>query len=198
MSEAAELFAGAPPAPVKDKYISKGAELSPCGRYRYLLWREWRGTHDPKNWTWYGFKDGAGADCGDPKTVLFVMLNPSTADGEKDDATIRRCVGFAKSWKYERVEVVNLYAFRATKPRDLWKAGDARHAPRNQSIIAGAARRAGIVIAAWGAHGAEGEQGEIVRGWMNDCDVYHLGLTKEGHPRHPLYLPSDATPKLLK
>lgn len=102
-----------------DPYISKGAAISPCGRYRYLLWREWRGTHDRKNWRWQGFKDGAGADVGEPKSCLFVMLNPSTADGDRDDPTIRRCVAFAKAWKFERLEVVNLFAFRATNPRDL-------------------------------------------------------------------------------
>lgn len=193
------LFAAEEIAPAKPpKYIDAGADISPCGRYRYRLWREWRGTHEHKNWNWFGFKDGAGTECGEPKTCLFVMLNPSTADGEKDDATIRRCVGFAKTWKYERMEVVNLYAFRATKPRDLWAAGDARHAPRNQEVIASASRRAGIIIAAWGAHGTEGGQGETVRGWMYDPDVYHLGLTKDGNPKHPLYLPGDAKPVLLR
>jgi hypothetical protein len=193
------LFDLETPAPAKPpKYIDAGADISPCGRYRYRLWREWRGVASPENWEWFGFKDGRGVECGEPKSVLFVMLNPSTADGEKDDATIRRCVGFAKAWKYDRMEVVNLYAFRATKPRDLWAAGEAKHAPRNQEVIAKAARHAGIIIAAWGAHGAEGDQGGIVRGWMYDPDVYHLGLTKEGHPRHPLYLPGDAKPELMR
>lgn len=180
------------------KYISSGADISPCGLYRYRLWREWRGTGSHENWRWYGFKDGAGAECGDPKTCLFVMLNPSTADGEKDDATIRRCVGFAKAWRYDRMEVVNLYAFRATKPRDMWAAGEARHAPRNQSVIRSSARDAGIIIAAWGTHGAEGDQGEIVRGWLHGYDIHHLGLSKDGHPKHPLYLPADAKPELLR
>src|ERR1700733_11688299 len=91
-------------------YIRSYADISSCGKYRYLLEREWRGTHNPKNWEWMGFKDGVGEEVGQPKSALFVMLNPSTADAEKDDATIRRCVGFAKSWNYERLAVVNLYA----------------------------------------------------------------------------------------
>lgn len=192
------LFDVEEPKPKVEKYTSKGADISPDGRYRYLLWREWRGTGSHENWTWHGFKDGRGAECGDPKTVLFVMLNPSTADGEQDDRTIGRCVGFAKAWKYDRMEVVNLYAYRATKPRDLWAAGEARHAPRNQSVIARAVRDAGIIIAAWGHHGAEGEQADIVRGWMGDPDIYHLGLTKDGHPKHPLYLPANTEPRLMR
>lgn len=177
-------------------YISKGARISSCSKYRYLLWREWRGTHDPKNWHWLGFKDGAGAECGHPKTCLFVMLNPSTADGETDDATIRRCVGFAKMWNYERLEVVNLYAYRATKPKDLFAAGDDMHGPENQEVIERAARDAGIIICAWGAHG-DSWQAENVRGWMHMRRHHALGFTKDGHPRHPLYLPADAEPRLM-
>lgn len=179
------------------EYVGSGADISPCGKHRFLLWREWRGTHCHDNWRWLGAKDGAGAEMGEPKSALFVMLNPSTADGDKDDATIRRCVGFAKSWRYEKLVVVNLYSFRATKPRDLFAAGDAADHFRNQEVIANASLRAGIVIAAWGAHGAEGDRGEIVRGWMFDRPVHHLGLTKDGHPRHPLYVRADTKPELL-
>jgi hypothetical protein len=175
-------------------YISKGSLISACGKYRYLLWREWRGTHDPKNWKWLGFKDGAGAEVGEPKTCLFVMLNPSTADGELDDATIRRCVGFAKAWKYERLEVVNLFAYRATKPKDLFAAGAEMHGLDNQEVIERAVRDAGIIICGWGAHGSWGEQDEIVRGWMLGKKHHALGFTKDGQPRHPLYLPADAKP----
>lgn len=175
-------------------YVHKGALLSADSRYRYSLWREWRGTHDPKNWRWLGGKDGAGNDYGEPKSVLFVMLNPSTADAEKDDATIRRCVGFAKAWKYERIEVVNLFAFRATKPKDLFAAGDAAYAPDNQRRIEIAAHDSGIIICAWGAHGGYGEQDETVRGWLSHKKLYALGFTKDGHPKHPLYLSADAQP----
>jgi hypothetical protein len=70
-----------------EKYVKSGARISADGVYRYVLWREWHGTHDPKNWRWLGGKDGAGVELGYPKSCLFVMLNPSTADGEKDDAT---------------------------------------------------------------------------------------------------------------
>jgi hypothetical protein len=177
-------------------YIRRYADISSCGRYRYLLEREWRGTHDRKNWDWWSFKDGADADVGEPKSVLFVMLNPSTADGTEDDPTIRRCVGFAKAWKYEALAVVNLFAYRATDPKELFKAGDSIHGPRNEEVIERAARDAGIIVCAWGAHGSWGEQDETVRGWMNEHSqkLHALGFTKHGHPKHPLYLPADATP----
>jgi hypothetical protein len=183
------------------KYVNAGARLSGCGVYRYSLWREWRGTHDPKNWRWWGGKDGAGADLGEPKTCLFVMLNPSTADGEKDDATIRRCVGFAKAWKFERLEVVNLFAFRATKPRDVLAFQNQRGdiiGWENSTLVARAAREAGMIVCAWGANvnnlDPMRDHVETVRGWLGDRPHYALGFTKDGHPRHPLYVPLDAQP----
>lgn len=179
-------------------YVRSYADISPCGRYRYLLEREWRGTHDPKHWRWLGAKDGAGHELGEPLSVMFVMLNPSTADGNRDDATIRRCVGFAKAWQYEAISVVNLFAYRATRPKDLFAAGgDVIHGPRNQEMVARASCRAGLIIAAWGAHGAWGGQDETVRGWLGDRPLYSLGLTKDGHPRHPLRLPNTAKPKIM-
>lgn len=174
-------------------YVSKGAQISKCQRYRYLLWREWRGTHDPKHWRWMR-RDGANEPYGQPKPVLFVMLNPSTADGAQDDPTIRRCVNFAKAWAFERLEVVNLFAYRAAKPKALFAAGDEIHGFENQEIVEQAGREAGIIICAWGAHGSHGDQNEIVRGWLHNRKLYALGFTRDGHPRHPLYLPADAKP----
>lgn len=181
-----------------NKYVSSGARISADGVYRYKLWREWRGTHDRKNWRWLGAKDGAGEELGEPKTCLFVMLNPSTADGEIDDPTIRRCIGFAKAWRYEYLEVVNLFAYRATKPADLFafaKAGGDIIGVENSTIIANAALRAGIVICAWGANATAQEYGfhvDTVRGWLDAAPQFALGFTKDGSPRHPLYAPLDA------
>lgn len=182
-----------------EKYINAGARISSDGLYRYLLWREWRGTHDRNHWRWFGGKDGAGADFGEPLSCLFVMLNPSTADGEKDDATIRRCVGFAKAWKYERLEVVNLFAYRATKPRDLLAWQNAREEIigwQNSELMDQAARDAGVIVCAWGANvnslDPTGDHVETVRGWLRDKEMFALGFTKDGHPRHPLYAPADA------
>lgn len=173
------------------KYMSAGAHISADGQYRYLLWREWRGTHDPNNWRWLD------PSYGEPKACLFVMLNPSTADGERDDATIRRCVGFAKAWNFERLEVVNLFGFRATKPRDLFALAAQGGDPvgyENQEIVEQAAHDAGLIVCAWGAHGDFIDQCETMRGWLNGRKLHVLGFTKGGQPRHPLYAPGHALP----
>jgi hypothetical protein len=124
------------------------------------------------------------------------MLNPSTADALLDDPTIRRCIGFARAWGFGALEVVNLFAFRATLPSQLRAALDPV-GPRNNRFLRAALGRADAVVAAWGAHGSWGGRdravlhllsGGIDQPWPSpQC----LGLTKHGHPRHPLYLPLD-------
>lgn len=182
------------------KYTSQGAILSACGTYRYRLWREWRGTPDAKwrMWTDDSGKpvvDGAGHQLGEPYTCVFVMLNPSTADSGVDDPTIRRCVNFAKAWGYERMEVVNLFAYRATDPRALLRLNhdDDPVGPENLRHIRCLADdpTTHLIVCAWGAHGSHIGQADTVRGWMSDSGLYHLGLTKDGHPRHPLYVRSN-------
>jgi len=175
-------------------YIDSGATISHDGRYRYLLWREWRGSNRPENWHWYGAKDGNGAELGYPKACLFVMLNPSTADGTQDDPTIRRCVGFAKSWGFDRLEVVNLFAYRATKPADLLalREPDDPVGSQNQEYVEDRAAEAGKIICAWGSHGAHLGQDETVLGWCGPKSTWALGLTRDGYPRHPLYVAANA------
>lgn len=175
-------------------YIDKGAIISSDERYRYRLWREWRGAASHENWEWFGAKDGAGAELGEPKSCLFIMLNPSTADGEADDPTIRRCVAFAKSWKFDRLEVVNLFAYRATSPRDLLALNhdDDPAGVDNQRHVEMAAARAGLIVCAWGAHGPHIGQDETMLGWLYGRPCFALGFTADGQPRHPLYLRSDA------
>lgn len=177
-------------------YINKGAILSSDGRYRYLLWREWRGTHDPKNWRWLGAKDGVGEELGEPRACVFVMLNPSSADGRVDDPTIRKCVGFARAWRYELLYVVNLFAYRATNPRALLALdhGDDPVGVENQSYFDRVIDRAGIIVCAWGTNGTFVGQDETALGWLDGKRCFALGLTKDGHPRHPLYLPLAAEP----
>jgi len=117
-----------------------------------------------------------------------VMLNPSTATQEQDDPTIRRCIGFARRWGYVRLEVVNLFAWRATRPKDLPRSWD----PEDDRAIREAVVRADRVVAAWGVHGA-GPRADEVLAMLGPCDC--LGVTKHGHPRHPLYLRADTAPR---
>lgn len=152
--------------------LSRSAELSPCGRYRYLLTRTMM------------FGEG---------TCLFVMLNPSTADHAVDDQTIRQCLGFVEAWGYQRLEVVNLFAWRATLPRDMLGAIDPI-GPAGDQWLLRAACGAARIVCAWGEHGRHRGRGDAVRTLLqgHGHSLYHLGLTK-GHaqPRHPLYLARD-------
>lgn len=154
--------------------MKKSANISDCGKYRYTLSREWDSSRP---------------------TVLFVCLNPSTADASKDDPTIRRLVGFAKQWGYGKLWVANLFAFRATKPEDMKAARDPI-GPKNDFLIQRldemASLSGGITVAAWGAHGNHLNRAEEVLKLLRD--PYHLGLTKGGQPRHPLYLPKNVVP----
>lgn len=185
-------------------YIEAGAEISPCGTYRYRLWREWRNHPAPAQWDMWTnadgspVVDGAGQQLGEPKACVFIMLNPSTADGEQDDPTIRRCAGFAKAWGYDRLEVLNLFAYRATKPKDLLSLRHERDPVGENNLrafrqVLSPSRTVGVIICAWGAHGAHIGQDETALGWIGDQQRFALGLTKEGHPRHPLYVHGDAS-----
>jgi hypothetical protein len=125
-------------------------------------------------------------------TVVFVMLNPSTADVEVNDPTVRRCLGFARAWGYGRLEVRNLFDLRTTDPRAMLKHG----APKSEWCD-DALRHAVVdrdVVAAWGNDGAHLGRGMWVARKMlrpNAAHLWHLGLTKTGHPKHPLYLRND-------
>jgi hypothetical protein len=169
--------------------MSRETIFSPCRKYRYTLWREWGG--------WFDDVEPGEACAGNRfKYAMFIGLNPSTADETKDDPTIRRCVGFAKAWGYGALCMTNLFAFRATDPKIMKKqenpVGEANH-----HHILRCAFGAGIVIAAWGTHGVFRNQDLNVKQWVNSIGValHHLGLSKDGHPKHPLYLKSDTTPK---
>lgn len=176
-------------------YTDKGAILSADERYRFLLWREWHTPGNAKNWVWHG-NPGEPDAFRVPRPCVFVMLNPSTADGEADDATIRKCVAYARRWDYERLEVVNLFAYRTTDPRTLLKLNrdDDPVGSFNQHYFERVMYRGGIIICAWGAHGGHLGQDETALGWLDGERCYALGLTKDGHPKHPLYLPLEVEP----
>lgn len=157
-------------------YLFAAATVSADYRYRYSLTRVW-GT--------------GGSLC------VFVLLNPSTADGTEDDPTVRRCVGFAKRLGCASLTIVNLFAFRATKPAALYplRREDAI-GPENDKHLAKARaqveERGGHLIAGWGSHGDLWQRDQEVRGVLG-AGLLRLGaLTSKGQPRHPLYLPNSA------
>lgn len=157
--------------------MSGKAYISADGLYRYSLTRE----------VLTGAAREAAEESG-RETLTFVMLNPSTADATRDDPTIRRCIRFARDWGYARLKVVNLYAYRATDPRELWRAADPV-GPENDHVLALAFGVSDGLVAAWGAHAKP----DRVRAVMSlpMAPRYALGLTKHGAPRHPLYMPAD-------
>lgn len=144
------------------------ADLSDDGRYRYRLTRRWA---DGDTW------------------ATFVMLNPSTADATEDDPTIRRCTAFAKREGCSALQVVNLFAYRATDPRELTKIADPI-GPENDAWLSKALRFPSLRIAAWGTHGRP-DRVVVVKSFAGSC-LRALGVTKDGHPRHPLYVRADA------
>lgn len=148
------------------------AVIDPTGAYRYHLGRHWNPLF--------------------PKRCCFIMLNPSTADAELDDPTIRRCIGFAKRWGYGALDVVNLFAYRATNPQELYQVEDPV-GPDNDRWIRTVTGSAGcsLVVAAWGAHRMASHRGNKIASLI-DCPMVCLGRTKDGYPRHPLYVPADA------
>lgn len=149
----------------------RGAHIEGC--YRYCLWR----TVNP---------------AARPRRLLFVMLNPSTADAEVDDPTLRRCMGFASLWGYRSLEVCNLFAYRATDPKILARVA-APVGPDNDVHLIAAAARAESIVAAWGTRGALRERArEVVALLTRTRSLLCLGLTRDGTPRHPLYVRSDA------
>ncbi len=139
------------------------------GPYRYLLWRTW----DPEQ----------------PR-LLWVMLNPSTADETMNDPTLRRIFGFSCASGFGGLEVVNLFALRSPSPKALLLAPDAI-GPENDRYIQEAVVRASKVIVAWGNEGARDGRNTTVLSLISG-PVFCLGTTSLGHPRHPLYVKARA------
>lgn len=159
------------------------AVFSPCMTYRYLLTRD---LAEPDL-----LAEAQGVT---PATCLFLMLNPSTADHELPDRTITRCMGFARSWGYNRLEVANLFALRSTDPAALKTHRDPV-GPLNDTHIVEAARRADLVVCAWGQHGAFVNRATAVLHLLRPRQLHHLKLSKDGQPGHPLYLRAELKPQ---
>ncbi len=143
------------------------AVYSPDSRYRYALTRIW--APGPQ--------------------VLFVMLNPSTATEVQNDPTVERCERRARALGFGSFAVANIFAFRATDPR-VMRAEPDPVGPENDRAIHDLARTADLVICAWGTHGAHLDRGAVVKSLLGTTgkDLFHLGLSQAGHPKHPLYI----------
>jgi len=149
----------------------KRAHISPCGVYRYSLERIWSGAMPQ---------------------MVFVMLNPSTADADLDDPTIRRCMGLARREAFGGIFVVNLYAFRATNPKELQRVSFPHGGDNADWLDRALARRDRPVVCAWGANADHDTARNFViaaKGFGTRLTC--LGKTKGGAPRHPLYVRAD-------
>lgn len=149
--------------------VERGAEFSPCGRYRYSLWRKW----------------------GEGRTLAFIMLNPSTADADKNDPTVERCERRARAGGFGGVHVANLMAYRATDPKELSPlTREERFGEDNAMALVKVLDMANaMIVVAWGAHGHLGPVA-----WLSAVashkrvKLWCLGTTAAGLPRHPLYV----------
>lgn len=147
-----------------------GAIFSPDRIYRYLLWRQW----------------GEGASM-----VAFIGLNPSTADEVQNDPTVTRCINYAKDWGYDGMYMLNIFAYRATDPKEMMRY----LAPiglRNKHWLFKTRSMVSFAVACWGDHGRFRKQGRLVKALLQQVGPLHcFGRTKFGEPRHPLYLRRD-------
>lgn len=155
--------------------IIKGAVISPCQLYRYALWRYW--------------------ESGRP-ILVFVMLNPSTADAEVDDPTILRCCERARRDGYGGILVVNLFGLRATDPKELFRHADPVGPDNDEAIKIAAAAPNSTLICAWGNHGGLHGRDKAVLGMLREAgrSPMALKISKSGQPAHPLYLPYALSP----
>ena len=157
---------------------SSGATFSDDRLYRYALWRVWGDLFRPK-----GF-------------VNFILLNPSTADEKRSDPTVTRCVLRARQWGYTGLLVTNLFAYRATDPRELKQVLDPV-GPENDKVILERAAQAALIVCGWGNHGAYGGRSRRVRQLLSidGMRLHALGFNRSGEPEHPLYLPNARKPQ---
>ena len=176
--------------------MKRTAKFSECKRYRYRLGRYWEPSKP---------------------YVIFCLLNPSTADAYKDDPTIRRCINYAIRWQYGGLEILNIFAYRATNPKDMKSAPIDPIGIGNRSAFSDASKHVRQhyidlykkneycfdnvpVICGWGTHGGYKDQGEKALEWIHvdGCSAFALDTTKDGFPKHPLYLKADLLPSVYE
>ncbi len=146
--------------------LHSSAVFSLDKRYRYILRRAW----------------------GDATVVNWIMLNPSTADHEVDDPTIRRCISFSQEWGFGGLAVTNLFAFRATSPKALKAREVAPVGNENDNIVRHVAGLSGLIVCAWGDGGKLYERDKKVLQILSTFQLKCVGVTNGGYPRHPLYI----------
>ena len=152
--------------------VNKNATFSDCRKYRYALSRTWNGKK---------------------KTILFIGLNPSTADEKIDDPTIRRCINYAQNWGYGSLLMVNLFAYRATMPSELKNVKNPIGNDNDLHIIE-LSKKADLAVAAWGNEGFLLNRDKEVKKLIPN--LMCLKINKSGQPAHPLYQKKDL--KLIK
>jgi hypothetical protein len=161
--------------PTSKQDLVSEAIISADRKYRYKLVRSWASDSAP---------------------LIWIMLNPSTADASRDDPTIRRCVSFAKGWGFGGVEIYNLFALRSNDPKRIELASDPI-GPENDTWLKSALRTGGTVITAWGQCATKlrcqrASEVATMISRKKRVRVVSLGFTKGGQPRHPLYVRGDA------
>lgn len=158
---------------MSDLLLERAATISECGLYRYGLERRWDRRLGQ---------------------LPIIMLNPSTADADLDDPTIRRCMSFARRQGFGGISVANRFAYRATSPAEMKAASDPfgpEGSDAIEALLQVAAQKGRPVLAAWGSHGGFRDRDEMVKlsakGW--GTDLVCLGTTKDGYPKHPSMSP---------
>ena len=158
--------------------LSTDAIISPCKRYRYQLERCWH-SRPARN-----------------STVAFIGLNPSTADANQDDPTIRKCMAYAKAWQFKKLIMVNLFAWRSTEPGELLLAKNPVGS-HNDEHLDEAVSSSALVVACWGEHGTIMGRSDALRA-RYQRRLMCLRTNLSGEPTHPLYLPATLTPVKLR
>lgn len=180
-----------PHHPERKRGMKRVTQFSEDRLYRYTLWREWA-IEDLL------CKAERSAEVPAHHYLMVIGLNPSTADETKDDPTIRKCIGFAKRWGFGALCMTNLFAWRATKPKDMKMAPDPVGIDNNLHLVS-CAHGAGMILAAWGKDGNLNNRcDEIFRDVLTpNFEVYCLKKNNDGSPIHPLYVPYEQTPSIL-